>query len=539
MEYRDTGIKNVQARISKSKPSPEGKITVYGIGIVAKTTKPYNYAKRHQRTINSNAGYEAAVQYLIDDIAREYRAPNIQAKRIEMHTSGFFYTKFSELSFTEKDALCYGDRGKWAETTTIKAISYFVRNVLPRMDELGEELISADLADIVRQLTLSALKSGNSYKDYDTAYRGVLNRFGESMTIYSNWLEAYPELGLPIIEYAAKYNTINYQPEQCKSLPDKVRANFTAALLDNAHRGCMLGAGIMYCGGARTAEAASPNIGDIILCGNYATLSILEQNRDGENVSVLKTKSAYRVIVLPRLMVSLIEARIEHLQGRGYTAGEIAVMPCVAKDSNPTQRAATEELSVFARKLLENSGCTTQYIASALREKNREPVDVDGAGSKRNDVVAYVLRHDWCSRACNTCGLPMNTVDYLLGHSNPHTKSKDNLTPEVQREIAKKLERHVASPEHSLHPACTPHRLTHGGHETVVGYTEQLFVATKDVEITLSMSCMEPDDGITIALPHHSVLNIHVSSQKDTPEKRSVRQLIGKASIQTEEYYAV
>ena len=308
-------------------------------------------------------------------------------------------------------------------------------------------------------------------------------------------------------------------------MPGDVRTAFVTLLLKNGHKGCMLGAALMYCAGLRTSEAAAPDIGDIVNYGNYGTLNVLTQNLDGERSDTLKTKSAYRVVVVSKIMLDLIEARKSYLYKLGYRESEVTNMPCVAMDDDPTQRATSEELSAYAKAALIASGCAEQYISSAARMNSRESGN-DGLGSGRDSVAAYVLRRDWCSRACNVCGMPMEMVDYIIGHANKDNRGDNYLTPEKQKEIAKMLERHVTIPAYSLHPAHFPHRLKPGDDDTIMGYTIHNFCAEKDVEVTLDLVCLEPDDAIWVTAPQNA--NVVATRQKDTPERRSVRSPIGE-----------
>ena len=172
MEIRNTGIRNVKARISRNKKGT-APIIIYGRAVDAKTGKPFVFSARHQRTIRSESAYEAAVQYLIDAIMREFEVKNPQKKSRGKKATGSIMIHFMRLSQEEKENLCYGVRGKWGETTTAKALSYFVNKILPLLDEYDGDVDINRMEEIIKKLTVVAMQNGNSLNDIAIAERGV------------------------------------------------------------------------------------------------------------------------------------------------------------------------------------------------------------------------------------------------------------------------------------------------------------------------------------------------------------------------------
>lgn len=521
---KKTANDKILAKVSDPRPKVTGAYIIYGHAIDPDTQVPIDGCKRHQiRT--SNDTYDADVQYLIARIEADFQ--NQQPRSyVPTEKRGLFLDALAHV--TEPNDLC---PASWSESTKSGTLSYFSRQILPRMDVYGANICNEDMVSIYTELVEKAIKSGRSNKDVRTAQESVSSYFSRCAKIYRNMRFLFPEL--PDIEFpAAEQNTAN--PEQAKALPDSVRVKFASLLLRLPSHGCVLGAVLMLTAGLRTSEAAAPTIGDIEHRGDFGVLPVITQRPNLEEVSRLKTPAAYRVVVLPKLAMDILDIRINHLTGLGYCMDEIRKMPCVARNDDPHLPVRSQELSRFVRKMLELCGCSEDYFENADVLQRIEP-DIIDANNKISDVSAYILRRDWATRASNICGITANVVNYLIGHKNDGAQIKDYLTPEAQRDIAYKLERYVFLPSHSCNPAFVPYQADSIREHNIEGNCAHVIRADRDAHLTLNLRSLEADDTLTITVPEGRKVSVSRADVSDSVESRAVRPIMG--GIHSQSYY--
>ena len=154
-------------------------------------------------------------------------------------------------------------------------------------------------------------------------------------------------------------------------------------------------------------------------------------------------------------MVHFIKRKCQQLRDLGYTEEELAAMPFVSSQLDPAQYADPSALPAYAKTLLLKCGYKEEYLNTAYTLMDQEP-DLGGHNGKEQDVVAYILRRDWVGRAANCCGMSAVDIDYLIGHANRKKCATDYTNPDVQRTLARQLERYVFLPDCSRHPSFAP-----------------------------------------------------------------------------------
>lgn len=530
MSYIDLpiGVAGVCAHITTIR-KPDGKIVLRGYAMDQESGA--KVGPRHQRTCNQSIHSEKHEAQILANIIRdEYCGSQARAEKTKRAPSAAGAYSDAYMNFLRLDI----HNPKWNFNTEYKARTYFERNILPRLDALGTDLSSEDLAEIKNDLVEMAVKSKNGNQNPNQAEKSV------SQYLYRvNWIleQIYAcNPSLRELYFDTAKTTVVPVTEEAKYIPDRVRVCMAYVLMRSPANGLSLGVAAMWKLGDRTAEACAIKIGDIILREEgYVVCKTFWQIQNGQRIPRLKTESAYRYTIGDYFMYCLVMARIEYLRQAGYTDEEIWGMPLVSDPDDPCKYADPSALSSYAKALLLTCGYSQERFQLAASLSVREPLDVDGPPEK--DVTAYILRRDWAGRAMNVCGLPSADVDYLIGHKNPATKEKDYTNPDVQKEIAQKLERHVFLPEYSKHPYFAPICPKQGQTIDLEGYNAYRICASEQaIEVKLDIVTAECGEPITIST--NGTMKSAVEQRagtKDTPELRRARPLIG--SIHPDSYY--
>lgn len=477
---------------------------------------------KHQRSFNpaiADEDHEAEIlANIIDKECKGNSTPSTTKAKSD-DASGVYtetYKAFQELEICNP---------AWDEDTMKWTCTYFENRILHRMDALGKEADSADLAEIKDALVEKALKSNHSNGNLVTANKSVSQYLLRVNWILKQLYELNPELPHRL------FNTegIDTLPmaDQVKYIPDKVRVKFAYLLTKMPHYGLAIGAGLMATGGTRTAEACAVRIGDISLRDGYVVIPILYQIKNGNRIPRLKTDAAYRYCICGSLMHHLIVQRMDYLRSLGYTDEKITEMPLVSHPDDPCRYANPSSLSAFVKELLQLCGfqkADFQLVAALTR---REP-DLDSDGVPDTDVSAYALRRDWAGRAIHLCGMSSADVDYLMGHKNSDTKDKDYTNYDVQSDIARQLERHTFLPEYSRHPYYNAICPVPGKTIDLTGYSAYRITAGKEpIEVTLRVTTGESGDRVdfitdgTVVSPPEPQ-----TGAKDAPRLRENRPVI-------------
>lgn len=422
---------------------------------------------------------------------------------------------------------------RWSPQTNRAAITYFERQVLPKLNDLLQKqgtITHADVDALFDALVQNAVDSKKSSGQSIVVRKSVERELSSAIRIYDEIRQNQPECELPELHFRVASRKSTPGTEQVKSLPDPIRIKLAALLLYRLLPvGPACGLALMFFGGLRTAETAAPRFGEITVCENYAIYTVCSQIRKQERDAKLKTDAAYRTIVLPYIFVAFYQKAVAHLQSLGYSDAEIAEMPFVTDGTSLDLPIRPPALSEYIRKVLLLCGCSESFLEGQRLDMGRCP-DYDLDGHASCDISAYILRRDFATRQANCCGMPMPTLDYLLGHRRKESTIRDFESPDAQAEIAAQLEHFVFLPEFSQNPAYAPLMVSEGKPLAVPEPYEQIALAAASKGTTcLSVQANEPGEPIEIFLPKGiSFENLEPHLSKDTPEKRRHRPVLGR-----------
>lgn len=444
-----------------------------------------------------------------------------------------------QFCFKEEDISLAGNPA-WADSTRESTIKYLLCSIVPRMDAIGSDISDEDMIMIRKELIDHAYHSGRrkkkkdgdfNQKDMDTAANSVDQYLYRAAILYRWVRKNHPEYEIPDVQFPDSVRSKRIKTEQAKALPDDIRIRIYTIFKRLAKAGVTLayGAAMMYLCGLRTAEAAAPLIGEIYLnpSGKFGYYLVAHQVRSGTRTRTkyLKRKASYRIVILSHEMVLFVLDRIDQLRTAGFTDDEINRTPLVSASDGDF--IDSSDLSTFVMAALRAAGCNNEFLAAAATLIYQEP-DYDEDGKPTMDLGAYILRRDWCSRVCNTCGLDPVTVDALIGHENPKSKGLDFTTPERQAEIARQLERYVFDPTDTLNPKFTPIVISMPANIDLAGNMEYCITAEEDMELQIELLTLEPNDALHLLGDSDLVIsNIHVSAPLDRLSNRKGRPILG------------
>lgn len=348
---------------------------------------------------------------------------------------------------------------KWSKSTSRKAITYFELNFLPELDRLLDEngtITQTDVDDILELLIERASAKKKSTGQYVVVRKSVEQEVATALMIYNEVRINTPEYELPELHFRVTPQKSTPGNEQVKCLSDPIRIKLAALLLYRLLPvGPACGLALMLFGGLRTAEASAPCFKDITICGDFAICKVNSQIRGRIKDSLLKTDAAYRTVVLPFVFMEFYRQAVSHLKEHGYSEDAIQEMPFVTDGTSLNEYIHPNKLSEYIRKLLLLCGCTKEFLEGQRFLMERYPDRINDNLTNR-DVSAYILRRDYATRLSTRCGVPMDTLDYLLGHCQKENVGRDFESPDAQAEIATAMERFVFLSEFSKHPAYVP-----------------------------------------------------------------------------------
>lgn len=365
-----------------------------------------------------------------------------------------------------------------------------------------------DLDAVVEARRKLADANKNTIKDPETTTATVNASIKTFNSLYPALRAAQPDCHLPEVHLPLLLGGRGAKREQVKVLPDEMLTMFAAVLWRLLGFGLTLGAVLMLTGMARTAEACAPKFKHFLIYDDFAVFGVLYQsNGKLVPVNILKSQSAYRIVILPKFGRDLIVATKTYLESQGFTQAEIQELPAVSTPGDPKAMAAPNELSAFVRELLTLLGCDEGFWNSVEQMVEREP-DLDGFGHINRDPSAYVLRRNGCTQYVNRCGMQPNLVDALMGHKlidDPTNWFAHVRLPASWQEIAAAQERWVLDPEHSAHPGIRAVPLNEQTDLQLPQVTEVTFIATEDGQYIFAFDAPEANDTVTITLPHSGV----------------------------------
>ena len=375
--------------------------------------------------------------------------------------------------------------------------------MLPILDTYGSSLTQADADDIlemIRKKAFANTRRGESESVTEAKVRQHAVDFNKLYTMFRMAVgEDLPELKLPV-----PYRQKTIRNEHTKALPLAVQVQQVALYFRLISNGLTLGAALMKLGGLRTAEACGLRFCDVEVFEDYAVVWVLKQLKNDGLSNELKRDNSYRPVIVPRLAVDLLQARIEHLMSLGYTREQINVMPVVSRWDEPTQWAQRGDLSGFIREILGLLGMTAADW-DAVGETMRKEKDRDENNKPITDPSAYLERRNSCSMNISVCGIDSDLEDRLAGRKiycgSVKAEQIDNDIHNKDKwpEIAARLERLVLDPNHSANPLFRPISLRKGDEhvygDAQVGYS---FVAEEDCEVEITISTAEAGDAVIV-----------------------------------------
>ena len=519
-KYVASGIYNILVRLH-TRIDSNGVMHIIGYPVFAQTLVQLDNSIQRQITATPQTA-SAKERYLIGRIVADYEArqkPHTPPASIK---DGLFSDAYKKIE--EPSTLC---SHAWAASTKHRARTYLERQVLPRLDQYGATICADDLNTIKEDLITKAEMNKRGTRDRQCATGSVGSLLQQVNVMLQNlYASSFPSL--PFVQFQVSFRAVK-TAELPKAIDDDVRVRLSYMLSQLVDNGLTMGVAMMLYGGLRTSEACAPLWSELNIFETYATYAVLHQlDKDSNRIDLLKSDCAYRVIVLPYVMVKLLQARLEHLKSAGYDDADIRRMPLVSESADAAAFTRSNKLSSYAADLLRKCGYDVRH--ASVDALMRACPDLDGNGKALQSPSAYMLRRDWCTRACNICGMRMDTIDYLLGHANKKRKHTDYLTTTAQSIIAEQLERYVFDPGATLHPQFAPKALANSSDFDLPAETAFALLADckKDetVQIRIRASCAELLDNIHIVSAADPALH-EKKARADKPEDRGVRPLIG------------
>ena len=525
--------KDVQSRYVELKVrlTSRGKGTVlFGQGIDVSTGRVIDKCNASQKMPSIETQIPFAERIVINKVEAKFikmTAPPRKKEVIDIEI-GIYSKAFEECEDTK-----VLHKPNWNDATFNMSLTYFVKNVLPRLDYYGYDIDLECISRIQEELIQKAVISKRGKMDYNTAKYSISNQMFRCDYIYKKLREYSPKYKLPSIDLEITGVRRKVHNDLAKALPNKIRIMFARLLfrlVKTKSGGLAMALGLMLFAGPRTAESAAVYFYQIQYSDSYAVTFICQQEKNRRAVKLLKTENAYRCIVLPKILIDLLENRKAYLISLGYNAEYIEQLPITFSGGDPAVLESSQEISALGKKLLKLCGCSNNFLLPWYSLMSTKPDVVDN--DKLDDICAYVLRRDFATRACNICGLRPDQVDYLLGHAVSSKLKKDYLTSDGQSNVAWCLERYIFNPNHSNNPGFSPIPITHGSNLNLQANQDFMFVLSEpesvlDVEITFES--MEAMDSVSIITTANITSNIECIERQDTPSLRRIRQIIGES----------
>ena len=394
----------------------------------------------------------------------------------------------------------------WAQRTVEERASRLMA-IIDELDNVADEITTAQIDAVIEKLHDKTISSPRSDKTAKTD-----NKFFGSIAAAARLYDAIrlqnPDLDLPVIDWPVYEKISAGQVEQVKSLPNKIRLKF-ANYLSNDHRkrSLAIGAALMFFCALRNAEACAITFGQIVYpkaldnCHDYGygLVMIEYQIYRGARTNILKTTHAYRLVIIPHIVVRMIKEYREELRA---TYGEdVDDFPLVTtNDEDPEAFADPQELGKYVMEGLRACGLSEEYLDDALKAQRLYPDPIDDRDLGINtDFTSYVLRRECTTRYSTINGLSPQIVDCLIGHKRyAHEQQIQMSDAQLQYEVARALERFSPLPELSTSPHEHPIAVHADQQLELASHTRYTLCATEDVELELDCDAIEPESQMQI-----------------------------------------
>ena len=433
-----------------------------------------------------------------------------------------------------------------AESTRRAALTYYERRSIPLIQHILDCTGDPAVLEGVRQSYLELARK-NTDRGEANAIETANAHINAANLLYEASRHLLPQYDLPPIEIPLFIAGGVVPPEQGKALPRDDLVRLAELIrLDAAETPFAASAALMMASMLRPAEVC-PKYGEIIDCGDYGVYAALHNVAGGERIASMKTRNAYRQVILPKYAMDIVRECREALQKQGYGDSEINDAYVAHHPQNIHRPADPRDISRYVKNKLELLGYNSTYWCGMEIVAQTEP-DADERGNALTDVTAYLLRRSGCTYLCNCTSVPLpdgrsvmphGLVDALMGH---RLRGEDAWWAEwIRREdnwpiIAQVLEGIILDPDHSAHPAYAPALPTISSQ---VCHVVQTYVVPPNTPptrtVTVTVRCHDRD-RVDIRLPKH----VQISRENGKSRTTLSRQQSNMPDIQekiTEEYY--
>ena len=400
-----------------------------------------------------------------------------------------------------------------AESTRRAALTYYERRSIPliqlMLDRMGDPLALQEVQQEYLALARSRTDRGEA-----NAIETANAHINAANLLYEASRHLLPQYDLPPIEIPLFIAGGVVPPEQAKALPrdDLVRL-----------------AELIRLDAAETPLAAG---------------AALHNVAGGERVASMKTRNAYRQVILPKYAMDIVRVCREVLRKQGYGDSEINDAYVSHHPQDIYRPTDPRDISRYVKNKLELLGYNSTYWCGMEHVAQVEP-DADERGNALTDVTAYLLRRSGCAYLCNCSSVPLpdgrsvmphGLVDALMGH---RLRGEDAWWAEwIRREdnwpiIAQVLEGIILDPDHSAHPAYAP---AASNSSPQVCHAIQKYIVPADTPpgstVTVTIRCHDHDRA-NVRLPGHIQVADRGRSSL-SPQQSSMPDI---QEIITEEYY--
>lgn len=230
-------------------------------------------------------------------------------------------------------------------------------------------------------------------------------------------------------------------PEQAKALPRDDLVRLAELIrLDAAETPLAASAALMMASMLRPAEAC-PKYGEIIDCGDYGVYAALHNVAGGERIASMKTRNAYRQVILPKYAMDIVRECREALQKQGYGDSEINDAYVAHHPQDIHRPADPRDISRYVKNKLELLGYNSTYWCGMELVAQTEP-DADERGNALTDVTAYLLR-----RSGSTVTVTIRCHDHdranvclpgyiqVAGRMRSSLSPQQSIMPDIQEKI--------------------------------------------------------------------------------------------------------
>lgn len=379
----------------------------------------------------------------------------------------------------------------WARSTQKAYVVYFYRNILPKIQEceVESDFTVVEKEDLIKALAQIALKRMERKDDIDEARVIAVSHMNDADRIYSEM--RYHEPSLPPIDLRCDVQRRRKKTEQLKRLPfiihKKFRELVEAAIAEEPYMA--RAAILMDSAGARSGEAAATWSGWHEDYGDYMVVWILNQEDGGKRIDRLKSKDAYRCVVLDEWGAETMR-RCNNVIGKEELTEKTPII-----DS---------DLSSWVRSKLREAGCTDDYLREAYTDMELNP-EYTADGKPIRDIAAHICRRNRASIWRNYCGYTQEELDYCLGHKNVKKRfEKENpLAEETFKVLAQKNAHYDMYPEISSSPKHRPVSLSQGKSIEIAPFDEvRVHNASEErMIVKIDVLAMEAGEAIVLDTP--------------------------------------